>query len=74
MGLTGSSFTANPGIVDNKVIWPKDPAFSGNYTVQTSPDLAAWTNVPSTVVGNTVEYNVPQNQGKIFVRLDVTPN
>lgn len=74
MGLTGSSFTANPGIVGNKVIWPKDPAFSGNYTVQTSPDLAAWTNVPSTVFGNTVEYNVPQNQGKIFVRLDVTPN
>lgn len=74
MGQTGSSFTANPGIVNNKVTWPKDPAFSGTYTVQTSPDLTSWTNVASTVVGNTVEYSVPQNQGEIFVRLDVTPN
>ncbi|MES2924064.1 MAG: autotransporter-associated beta strand repeat-containing protein [Verrucomicrobiota bacterium] len=74
MGLTGSSFTANPGIVNNKVTWPKDPAFSGTYTVQTSPDLFTWTNVPSAVVGNTVEYTVPAGQGTFFVRLDVVPN
>ncbi|MEO5913772.1 MAG: autotransporter-associated beta strand repeat-containing protein [Luteolibacter sp.] len=74
MGATGSSFTANPGIVGSKVTWPKDPAYSGAYTVQTSPDLVTWTNVASTVVGNTVEYTVPTGQGKIFVRLDVTPN
>lgn len=74
MGQTGSSFTANPGIVNNKVTWPKDPAYLGSYTVQTSPDLTTWTNVASTVVGNTVEYSVPQNQGSLFVRLDVTPN
>ena len=74
MGQTGSSFTANPGIVNNKVTWPKDPAYLGSYTVQTSPDLTTWTDVASTVVGNTVEYSVPQNQGSLFVRLDVTPN
>ena len=74
MGATGSSFTANPAIVSGKVTWPKDPAFSGNYTVQTSPDLVTWTNVSSTVVGNTVEYTVPTGQGKLFVRLDVTPD
>jgi fibronectin-binding autotransporter adhesin len=74
MGATGSSFTANPGIVGNKVTWPKDPAFSGSYTVQTSPDLATWTNVASTVVGNAVEYTVPTGQDKFFVRLNVTPN
>jgi autotransporter-associated beta strand protein len=78
MGQTGSSFTANPPIVTvgatRTVTWPKDPAYSGSYIVQTSPDLVSWTNVASTVVGNTVEYTLPQNQGKIFVRLDVIPN
>ncbi|MES2661140.1 MAG: autotransporter-associated beta strand repeat-containing protein [Verrucomicrobiota bacterium] len=74
MGAIGSSFTANPGIVNDKVVWPKDPAFSGTYMVQTSPDLVDWTDVSSTVVGNTVEYPVPAGQGKLFIRLDVTPN
>jgi hypothetical protein len=74
MGATGSTFTANPGIVNGKITWPKDPAFSGTYSVQTSPDLVIWTNVSSTVVGNTVEYVVPTGQGKEFVRLNVTPN
>ena len=60
--------------MSDKVIWPKGPAFFGTYTVQTSPDLVTWTNVSSTVVGNTVEYSVPTGQGKFFIRLDVTPN
>lgn len=74
MGATGSSFTANPALVSGKVTWPKDPAFSGTYTVQTSPNLVTWTNVSSTVVGNTVEYTPATGQGKVFVRLLVTPN
>ncbi|MES2920135.1 MAG: hypothetical protein V4819_01215 [Verrucomicrobiota bacterium] len=76
MGQTGSTFTPNPSInpVNNKIIWPKDAAFSGSYTVQTSPDLVTWTNVSSNLVGNTVEYTVPVGQGKIFVRLNVLPN
>ena len=74
MGATGSAFTSNPGIVGGKVTWPKDPAYSGTYTVQTSPDLVTWTNVASTVVGNTVEYTLPTGQVKLFVRLDVIPN
>jgi len=74
MGQTGSTFTANPGIVNNKITWPKDPAFSGTYTVQTSPDLTNWTNVSSTVVGNSVEYTVPTGLDKFFIRLDVKPN
>lgn len=69
-----TGFTANPGIVSNKVTWPKDPAFSGTYTVQTSPDLSTWSNVSSTVVGNTVVYTVPADQGKFFIRLDVITN
>jgi autotransporter-associated beta strand protein len=73
MGETGSSFTPNPGIVAGKVTWPKDPAFIGTYTVQTSPDLVIWTNAASTEVGNTVEYTVPAGLGKRFVRLLVTP-
>jgi autotransporter-associated beta strand protein len=74
MGATGSSFTANPGLVSGKVTWPKDPAFSGTYSVQTSPNLVTWTNVSSTVVGNTVEYTPATGQGKLFVRLLVNPN
>lgn len=74
MGATGSTFTANPGIVNGKITWPKDPAFSGTYTVQISPDLVGWTDVASSVVGNTVQYTVPTGQEKRFVRLNVTPN
>lgn len=74
MGETGSTFTANPGIVNNTVTWPKDPAYIGSHTVQTSADLIHWTNVASSLIGNTVQYSVPQNQGKVFVRLNVTPN
>ncbi|MES2922889.1 MAG: autotransporter-associated beta strand repeat-containing protein [Verrucomicrobiota bacterium] len=73
MGATGSTFTPNPTIdpVTNKVIWPKNPAFLGSYTVQTSPDLVNWTDVSSNVVGNNVEYTAPIGQDKWFIRLDV---
>ncbi len=72
MGETGSSFTPNPGIVDNKIVWPKNPAFVGSYSVQTSPDLVIWTDVGSTEVGNTVEFNFPPpGTGKVFARMKV---
>ena len=74
MGETASSFTSSPGVVNGKVTWPKDPAFSGNYTVQTSPNLSIWTDAASTVVGNTVEFTLPTGENKVFVRLLVTPN
>ena len=45
MGETGSSFTAMPGLdATNKVTWTMDPDYLGTYEVQTSPDLASWTN------------------------------
>ncbi len=72
MGATGSTFTANPGTVGGKITWPKDPAFLGTYTVQTSPNLTAWTSVTSTVVGNTVEYT-PTGSAPLFIRMSVTP-
>lgn len=74
MGAIGSSFTTNPSVVGNTVTWPKGPAFSGTYTVQTSINLVNWSNVTSSVVGNTVVYTLPPPPGKVFVRLDVTPN
>lgn len=74
MGQTGSSFTATPGIVSGKVTWPKDPAFIGTYTVQTSPNLVTWTDVASSVVGNSVEYTVPTAPGPFFIRLNVKPD
>lgn len=71
MGATGSSFTPNPGIVSGKIIWPKDPAFVGSYTVQTSPDLVTWTDASSTLVGNTIEYTPTSGLGKVFLRMQV---
>jgi hypothetical protein len=78
MGETGSSFTPMPGLDgDNKVSWPASAAYVGTYEVQTSTDLATWTNVdprpaPS---GGLLEYTLPPGAlgGKSFVRLLVTP-
>ena len=77
MGQTGSSFTANPA-PDNtgKITWPKDPAFSGTYRVETSTDLTTWTDVTSsaTDLGTSVQYALPTGSDKTFVRLVVIPN
>jgi len=76
MGETGSSFTANPGVVNGKVTWPKNPDFTGTYAVETSPDLAAWTPTTEGVVdnGTSVEIDLlPLDDGRRFVRLSVTP-
>lgn len=76
MGQTGSSFTANPGLVSGTVTWPKDPAYNGTYAVQTSGNLLNW--VPASpapvIVGNTVQYTPGTGLGKLFTRLVVTPN
>ncbi len=74
MGQTGSSFTAMPGLdATNKVTWPKAPTYNGTWQVQTSPDLAAWTNVVGTDNGTSVSYTLPSGLGTRFVRLLVTP-
>ena len=75
LGESGSTFTANPGLVDGKVTWPKSAGFQGTYEVQTSPDLAVWTAQTLGVVdnGTSVEYTVPTGEPRIFVRLAVTP-
>ena len=75
LGATGSSFTANPGVVNGKVTWPKSADFQGTYAVETSPDLAAWTPASVGVVdkGTSVEYTLPTGEVRIFVRLLVTP-
>ena len=73
MGQTGSTFTANPSLVAGTITWPKDPAFSGTYEVQTSPDLVMWTNVeprPTPTPQNTIVYT-PTGTGKVFTRLQV---
>jgi hypothetical protein len=76
MGETGSSFTAMPGLdATNKVSWTMDPNYEGTYEVQTSPDLATWTNVDPrpTPSGGSLSYTLPTGLGKQFVRLLVTP-
>ncbi|MCU0796565.1 MAG: autotransporter-associated beta strand repeat-containing protein [Akkermansiaceae bacterium] len=74
MGETNDGFTATPGIVSGAITWPKDAAFSGTYTVQTSDDLTDWTDVASTDNGSSVTYTLPVQPGPFFVRLKVTPN
>ena len=74
MGQTGSSFTAMPGLdATNTVTWTKDPAYSGTYEVQTSPDLVTWTNVDPRPLpsGGSLSYTLPSGAGKQFVRLKV---
>ena len=75
MGETGSTFTANPGVVDGKVTWPKSAGFTGTYAVETSPDLATWTPQTEGVVdnGTSVEYTLPTGEVRLFLRLAVTP-
>lgn len=78
MGQTGSSFTAMPGLDGtNKVTWTMDSCYIGTYEVQTSTDLATWTNVdlrPLPSAGN-LSYTLPNDVegGKNFVRLLAEP-
>ena len=78
MGETGSSFTAMPGLdATNTISWPISPTYAGTYEVQTSTDLAIWTNVDPRPLpsGGTLSYTLPADEpgGKSFVRLLVTP-
>ncbi len=80
MGLSGSGFTANPGLVAGKVSWPKGTTYSGvygvDYVVQTSPDLSTWTDVLIGDLnlnnGSPLEYTPPVGTPKSFTRLKVT--
>lgn len=76
MGATGSGFTANPSVVGGQITWPKSAGFSGNYRVETSPNLVIWTDVTGSAVdnGTTVTYTLPTGSGKLFVHLVVIPN
>jgi hypothetical protein len=77
MGQTGSSFTALPGLdASNTVSWPMSATYTGDYEVQTSPNLSTWTNVSPkpTPAGGNLTYTLPADAGKLFVRLVVTPN
>jgi len=75
MGATG--IATNPGLDGtNTVTWPVSATFSGDYEVQTSPDLGTWTNYtpkPAPSGGN-LTFTLPSNLGKQFVRLLVIPN
>ena len=76
MGQTGSSFTANPGVVAGKVTWPKVAGYSGTYRVETSGDLSHWTDVTVSAVdnGSSVSYTLPAGNSKLFVHLVALPN
>lgn len=80
MGETGSTFTANPGVVAGTITWPKDPAFSGTFKVQVSDTLAlgSWTDIvpPNASINETnpnqVVFTLPTGAAKKFARLSVT--
>ncbi len=83
LGETGSSFTANPGVVAGKVTWPNGgnidhTAYGTEFLVQTSSNLSAWADVDAgdpnlNNTSESVEYTLPTGAGRIFVRLVVTP-
>jgi hypothetical protein len=74
-------FTANPGFIGNTVTWPNggnipSSAYGTQFSVQTSSDLASWTNVPASDSGlnnaaSSLSYGV-LGASKQFVRLKVT--
>ena len=86
MGLSGSGFTALPGVVVRagvrSVTWPKGSAYYGTYgvdfVVQTSTDLSQWSNAaigvgPGYVTDSSgsVVFTLPAAT-KTFARLMVT--
>ena len=86
MGQSGSGFTALPGVVETagvrSVTWTKGAAYTGvygvDYFVQTSTDLATWTNATIgagaghvTDGSSSVEFTLPAG-ATVFTRLMVT--
>ncbi|BCU78092.1 autotransporter-associated beta strand repeat-containing protein [Luteolibacter sp. LG18] len=78
-----AGITVNPAVVGGVVTWPNGgnipaSAYGTQFVVQTSPDLVTWTAVPAgSLTANTdstLSYTLPTGQGKLFVRLVVTPN
>lgn len=82
MGATGSSFTANPGVVAGTVTWPMGATYTGvygtDYLIQTSANLTSWSLVPAGSLtispGTSVSYTLPVGSPKLFTRLLVNPN
>ncbi len=82
MGATGSSFTANPGVVAGTVTWPMGASYTGvygtDYLIQTSANLTSWSLVPAGSLtissGTSVSYTLPVGSPKLFTRLVVNPN
>ncbi|MCX6876288.1 MAG: Ig-like domain-containing protein [Verrucomicrobia bacterium] len=79
MGATGSTFTANPGVVAGKVTWPRDPTAVATFKVQVSDNLSDtdWTDIlpsdPSIdeTNPNQVTYTLPGGAPRKFCRLVV---
>jgi hypothetical protein len=73
-GATGSTITANPGIIEGVISYPYDATATGvTYRVLSSSNLTSWADVTAqTVVGNgVISYTLPSGQGKLFIRLEV---
>ena len=73
-GATGSTITANPGIIGGVISYPYDATATGvTYRVLSSSNLTSWADVTAqTVVGNgVISYTLPSGQGKLFIRLEV---
>ena len=77
MGTNGNAFTANPQLVAGTVTWTRASgnAAASSVIVQTSTNLATWTNALSGLESGTgpVLYTPPAGLPAMFVRLSVTP-
>lgn len=77
MGTNGNAFTANPQLISGTVTWPRaiGNAAASSVKVQTSTNLATWTNAVSGLESATgpVSYTPTAGLPAMFVRLSVTP-
>jgi hypothetical protein len=79
MGETGSTFTANPTVVNGKVTWKRDPAAVATFVVQISDNLGFWTDVvpphasiDESIAGQ-ITFTLPSGAVTQYCRLVVTP-
>ncbi len=82
--MNNTGIISLPGLVEGAVTWTNGGNIAADqyeiqFVVQTSPDLAIWTNVESddpnlNNTAGTVTYTLPTGMGKLFSRLVVTPD
>ncbi len=75
MGTDATVANAAPAISNGAISWSRNRNNAvGTYTIQTSTDLATWSDVAATsTTASAVSYTLPAGQTRVFARLSVNP-